>query len=329
MLLVYILYLLFILKTHSYLYASTPQVEVDQEAHPGVLANMMGSSASVTSNSDASDTEGSSSTHMPTKRFKIFRKMRRKSGTSSVTSPSEPSLMSSPSIGSTRQVVAVPLVNLDPSVVDRNQRRLSNPVFTVSGDEADTEGENDSISRVRDFEVERVGSSASATRKADVIENHTGSKSDSIQLKSTNSVSLKEKLPIASNSRDVNETTKIEQEKVEASRERPMINTMLETSFVPEDDSPPLSRTSAIVILIITTAFVAVCAEFLLDALPELLKESSVSQAFIGLIVLPVIGNAAEMVTAVKFAVKNKMDLSIKVAFGSSIQIGETSFFII
>ena len=300
-------------------------MEVDQEAHPGVLANMMGSSVSVTSNSDASDTEGSSSTHMPTKRFKIFRKMRRKSGTSSVTSPSEPSLMSSPSIRSTRQVVAVPLVNLDPSVVDRNQRRLSNPVFTVSGDEADTEGENDSISRVRDFEAERVGSSASATRKMDATENHGGSKSNSIQLKSTNSIPLKEKSPLASNSRDVNgTTTKIEHEKVEASRERPIINTMLETSFIPEDDSQPLSRTSAIVILLITTAFVAVCAEFLLDALPELLKESSISQAFIGLIVLPVIGNAAEMVTAVKFAVKNKMDLSIKVAFGSSIQIGKT-----
>ena len=320
------LYLLFILKTHSYLYASTPQVEVDQEAHPGLLANMMGSSTSVTTNFDDSDTEGSTSTHVPTKRFKIFKKMRRKSGTSSVISPSQPSLMSSPSIGSTRQVVAVPLVNLDPSVVDRNQRRLSNPVFTVSGDEADTDGENDSISRVRDFEAERVGSSASATKKMDVSNSNTVAKEIDIPMNGRNLVSLTEKFSGTGNSKSADGATQTEQEKMEISREPQTMNTMLETSFVPEDDTPPLSRTSAIVILLITTAFVAVCAEFLLDAIPEMLKESSISQAFIGLIVLPVIGNAAEMVTAVKFAVKNKMDLSIKVAFGSSIQIGELLF---
>lgn len=321
--LVYILYLLFILKTHSYLYASTPQVEVDQEAHPGVLANMMGSSTSVTSNSDDSDTDGSSSTHVPTKRFKIFKKMRRKSGTSSVVSPSQPSLMSSPSIRSTRHTAAVPLVNLDPSVVDRNQRRLSNPVFTVSGDEADTDGENDSISRVRDFEAERVGSSASATKKMEISDSRVIGKEIEAPTEGRNSGLITEKFSAPSNHRSADGATQTEQEKVEVSREPHPINTMIETSFVPEDETPLLSRTSAIVILLITTAFVAVCAEFLLDAIPEMLKESSISQAFIGLIVLPVIGNAAEMVTAVKFAVKNKMDLSIKVAFGSSIQIGE------
>lgn len=45
------------------------------------------------------------------------------------------------------------------------------------------------------------------------------------------------------------------------------------------------------------------------------------SRTFIGLILLPIVGNAAEHVTAVSVAMKNKMDLAIGVAIGSSMQI--------
>ncbi len=50
-------------------------------------------------------------------------------------------------------------------------------------------------------------------------------------------------------------------------------------------------------------------------------KESGLSQAFLGLIVLPIAGNACEHITAVFVACKNKMDLAIGVALGSSIQV--------
>lgn len=82
-----------------------------------------------------------------------------------------------------------------------------------------------------------------------------------------------------------------------------------------------ISRTSAIILLIVSTGLVAVCAEFLVDNISYLIENTSVSEAFIGLIVLPIIGNAAEHVTAVVVAGKNKMDLAIGVAVGSSIQI--------
>jgi Ca2+:H+ antiporter len=82
-----------------------------------------------------------------------------------------------------------------------------------------------------------------------------------------------------------------------------------------------MSRTTAVVMLIISTVLVALCAEFLVDAIPQMTAQSSVSQAFIGLIILPIVGNAAEHVTAVTVAMKNKMDLAIGVAVGSSIQI--------
>jgi Ca2+:H+ antiporter len=88
-----------------------------------------------------------------------------------------------------------------------------------------------------------------------------------------------------------------------------------------EPEEADMSRTAAVVMLLFTTALVAVCAEFLVDAIPDMTEHSSVSQAFIGLIILPIVGNGAEHVTAVTVAAKNKMDLAIGVAVGSSIQI--------
>lgn len=82
-----------------------------------------------------------------------------------------------------------------------------------------------------------------------------------------------------------------------------------------------LSRTSAVLLLLASTGLVAVCAEFLVASINYLVDNTGVSEAFIGLIVLPIIGNAAEHVTAVTVAGKNKMDLAIGVAVGSSIQI--------
>jgi Ca2+:H+ antiporter len=90
---------------------------------------------------------------------------------------------------------------------------------------------------------------------------------------------------------------------------------------VTSDGKLVMSRTAAVVMLLFSTALVAVCAEFLVEAIPEMVADSPVSEAFIGLIILPIVGNAAEHVTAVTVAAKNKMDLAIGVAVGSSIQI--------
>ena len=87
------------------------------------------------------------------------------------------------------------------------------------------------------------------------------------------------------------------------------------------DGKRHLSVTSSIVMLLITTAFVAICAEFLVGSIDHLISTTGISQAFLGLIILPLVGNAAEHVTAVTVAVKNKMDLAIAIALGSSIQV--------
>lgn len=78
---------------------------------------------------------------------------------------------------------------------------------------------------------------------------------------------------------------------------------------------------SAGAVLVVVTLLVAVCAEYLVDSIDSIVEEAHISKTFIGLILIPIVGNAAEHVTAVIVAWKNKMDLAIGVAIGSSLQI--------
>ncbi|KKK24543.1 hypothetical protein AOCH_006063 [Aspergillus ochraceoroseus] len=91
----------------------------------------------------------------------------------------------------------------------------------------------------------------------------------------------------------------------------------------PEDEpeEPQLSIFVAILTLAIATTFVALCAEFMVGSVNALTERGGISKTFVGLILLPIVGNAAEHATAVTVATKDKMDLSIGVAVGSSMQI--------
>ncbi|KAA8893208.1 Sodium/calcium exchanger protein-domain-containing protein [Sphaerosporella brunnea] len=74
-------------------------------------------------------------------------------------------------------------------------------------------------------------------------------------------------------------------------------------------------------VLVVVTVMVAICAEYLVGSIEGIVESSGISKTFIGLILIPIVGNAAEHVTAVVVAMKNKMDLAIGVAIGSSMQI--------
>jgi Ca2+:H+ antiporter len=73
--------------------------------------------------------------------------------------------------------------------------------------------------------------------------------------------------------------------------------------------------------LLAATALVAVMSEFLVGAVEEASKELGLTQVFVGVIVVAIIGNAAEHSTAVLVALKNKMDLALNIAVGSSMQV--------
>ncbi|KAI0888025.1 Calcium/proton exchanger [Annulohypoxylon maeteangense] len=88
-----------------------------------------------------------------------------------------------------------------------------------------------------------------------------------------------------------------------------------------EEEEVHMSPYSAAAVLIVTTVLVSICADYLVESIDALVERAQISRSFIGLILIPIVGNAAEHVTAVVVAVKNKMDLAMGVAIGSSIQI--------
>jgi Ca2+:H+ antiporter len=81
------------------------------------------------------------------------------------------------------------------------------------------------------------------------------------------------------------------------------------------------SRGKAIAILMIATAFVALLSEFLVGTIDSVRASLGMTEVFVGVIVVAIVGNAAEHSTAIIMALKNKMDLSVGIAIGSSLQI--------
>ena len=81
----------------------------------------------------------------------------------------------------------------------------------------------------------------------------------------------------------------------------------------------PLWR--ATVILVVATVFVALMSELLVGTVEHTAERLGMSDVFVGVFLVAIIGNAAEHSTAILVAMKNKMDLAINIAVGSSLQI--------
>ena len=77
----------------------------------------------------------------------------------------------------------------------------------------------------------------------------------------------------------------------------------------------------AVTVLAVATVGVAVMSEILVHAVEAVTEQVGLTPTFLGLIVIPLIGNAAEHATAVVVARKGKMDLALQIAYGSSTQI--------
>ncbi|KAF9496776.1 calcium/proton exchanger [Pleurotus eryngii] len=88
-----------------------------------------------------------------------------------------------------------------------------------------------------------------------------------------------------------------------------------------EEEKPQLSVWMTVGLLVVVTVLVAVTAEWLVDSIDGLTEGGTISKEFVGVILLPIVGNAAEHVTAVTVSIKDKLTLSLGVAVGSSIQI--------
>ncbi|PLN79356.1 calcium/proton exchanger [Aspergillus taichungensis] len=391
LLLVYILYIIFQLKSHAYLYASIPQQIIDEESHPGVLADLMNSSSDSSSSSsdESDDTTTSWTTAKRIKRAMKYRR-RRKSSTSSKGTSSHQSiqkrLTSDLPSGSGANSASIG------GSTSSHQDISGGPMAVDFGDDARYEADNDAPRshepQTRDFGHLPTAKASKDERKSKRREQKREKRAEQQDpapaaanapvvarpsLKShqsspahpystattgegtsdqpkpwsfrpnfpsllTNTVFSNPQVPSPVTPGEGGNTSGLRRthslpshmnrpppvgNAVQFARGAARLPTAVDPSAPapPEHPEPEMSRTAAVVMLLISTALVAVCAEFLVDAIPEMIESSNVSEAFIGLIILPIVGNAAEHVTAVSVATKNKMDLSIGVSVGSSIQI--------
>ena len=88
-----------------------------------------------------------------------------------------------------------------------------------------------------------------------------------------------------------------------------------------EKHEPTSSLARAVMLLGMATILIAFLSEFLVGSIEAARQSLGLTQTFVGVIVVALVGNAAEHTTAIWAALKNKMDLSLNIAVGSSLQI--------
>jgi Ca2+:H+ antiporter len=84
---------------------------------------------------------------------------------------------------------------------------------------------------------------------------------------------------------------------------------------------PWIRKTLPIASFIVSTGFISISGGYLVDSIDHFVDHSPVSKIMIGLIILPIVGNAAELLSGIMFASRKQMNLAFAVAIGSAIQI--------
>jgi len=84
---------------------------------------------------------------------------------------------------------------------------------------------------------------------------------------------------------------------------------------------PEWSRTVAVVVLLVSAGLLAVLSEILVSTIEPFIATFGLSAAFVGIVIIPTIGNLAEHLVAVQLALRNRMEFAMAVTFGSSLQV--------
>jgi Ca2+:H+ antiporter len=84
---------------------------------------------------------------------------------------------------------------------------------------------------------------------------------------------------------------------------------------------PAWTGRTAVFVLLAAAGLLAVLSEILVGAIEPFMERFGLSEFFVGVILIPTIGNLAEHLVAVQLAFKNKMEFAMAVAFGSSLQV--------
>ena len=94
-----------------------------------------------------------------------------------------------------------------------------------------------------------------------------------------------------------------------------------ETIISDDGEKPSMSLPAAIGLLVASTICIAVLSEIFVGTVEPMAESAGLSKVFVGIILVPIIGNAAEHSSAVIMAIKNKMNAAVEIALGSSLQI--------
>lgn len=87
-----------------------------------------------------------------------------------------------------------------------------------------------------------------------------------------------------------------------------------------------MSLLGALAALLLITVAIAFASKVLCATIEEVATNTGISSSFLGLVLLPIAGNACEHIVAVQVAAKGKMDLAQSIALGSSLQIAVFAF---
>jgi Ca2+:H+ antiporter len=89
----------------------------------------------------------------------------------------------------------------------------------------------------------------------------------------------------------------------------------------PKSGAPHWPIATALLILVLATAGIVWLSEVLVGVVEPVVTGLGISEFFMGIILIPIIGNVAEHLVAVQFASRNKMSLSVEISVSSSLQI--------
>ncbi len=92
-------------------------------------------------------------------------------------------------------------------------------------------------------------------------------------------------------------------------------------SSAAEEEKAPISVGRSVSVLAVATVAIAWMSEIMVSAIEPTTHEFGLSKVFVGVFVVAILGNAAEHTTAISAALKNRMDLSLSIAIGSSVQV--------
>ena len=88
-----------------------------------------------------------------------------------------------------------------------------------------------------------------------------------------------------------------------------------------EEEDEDLGFAGSLAWMAVLTIFISILSEYLVEAIEPTSRDWGVPYLFIGVILIPIVGNAAEHSTAVVMAYKDKMEITMGVAVGSSVQV--------